>query len=218
MNALDNQPDLTLSFYPYGILLRKTTAGGEQVEYAIDPEQLARVFTQEITFSTGLLTGDMLYMAEKQQTHLLVTYRKPQLTGIFLDGLIDPLRVPLPGLVLMRTAINGRTDKYQLFAVKQRPRQLSAPLYHVPLPNIYSSGTICTGTVAMPRFIRDSASADWQAILGTSFGNHMVQGRCQSAMDDVRKLLQQLHDRKASRFPNSELRPTGSRLQNFLNI
>jgi PRTRC genetic system protein B len=215
--ALSDQPELTLRFYPYGIILQKADDNGAQVEYAIAPENLSRIFTQNHTFTTGLLNDDVLFMIEKSDKQLIATYRKPQITGIFLEGIMGPLRVPLPGLVLIRKVMDGRTSSYYLFAVKQRPRKETAPLYHAPLPNFYSSsGSMCTGSVSMPEPVHNSTAADWEAILGSSFGNHMAGGRCESEPTDVRKLLQRLHDNNAKRFPTTELLKSNQRLQDFL--
>ena len=35
---------------------------------------------------------------------VVAEYRKPQLTGVFLEGSADAVRVPLPGLVLVRVS------------------------------------------------------------------------------------------------------------------
>jgi len=55
--------------------------------------------------------------------------------------------VPLPGLLLIRVTAEDKNPQYGLYAVKKRPPTLNEPLFHAPLPNVFSSGNICWGTV-----------------------------------------------------------------------
>jgi len=116
------------------------------------------------------------------------------------------VRVALPPLLLIRTTTEDRNPQYQVYAVKARPITLDAPLFHAPLPNIFNSGSICWGSV---RRVEDSAlhgnslSADWSALLGSPFGDHVVNGKSRSHPHDIRQQLLDLESRKARVYPKS---------------
>src|SRR5690606_28322681 len=115
-------------------------------------------------------------------------YRKPQKTGLYLEGSETPLRVPLPGLILIRATKEQRHPNYHLFAVKRRPHSLDVALLHAPLPNIYGSGNICWGTVqtvTQTALTGASLAEDWQQLLGSPFGNHSVHGKSNAYRQDI---------------------------------
>jgi PRTRC genetic system protein B len=130
--------------------------------------------------------------------------------GLFLDGSEAALRVPLPGLVLIRTTSDDRSPQYHLFAVKRRPTALTTPLYHAPLPNVFGSGSICWGTVQRPTdaALKDASLVeDWTQLLGSPFGDHAVNGKSQSHPRDIREKWIALEANKARRYPTSDLVP-----------
>lgn len=174
----------------------------------MNPKQVAEMLAAnrpDEVFDTGLISPDTLRVWRKGTKRVVCGYRRPQVTGIWLEGSEEPLRVPLPGLVMIRSVNENRTD-YRILAVKKYPTE-KVKAYIVPLPNVGSMG-VCWGTVSLPD--RDALMAsdlqpDWAQFLGTQFGNHSVQNKCKRYPDDVRKLLSDLHD--TSRFPNDELMP-----------
>ncbi|MBW7880996.1 MAG: hypothetical protein H3C32_17005 [Anaerolineae bacterium] len=216
--ALTEQPSLTLSFYSFGVMLRK--ADGETVtEYPVDPAQVAATLAAKVTFDTGLLGGNTLLVRQDGVQRTIVEYRPPQIAGLFLEGSEAALRVPLPGLILIRTTAEGKTPQYAVYAVKRRPEAHDTPLFHAPLPNVFSSGAICWGTV--PRVdaaaLRDSSlAADWTMLLGSVFGDHAVGGKSKREPRDVRKLLVDLEARKARRYPTGDLIPVKKSLEQVL--
>lgn len=205
--ALQEQPSLTLEFYSYGVLLRKRE-GDAVVEYPVDPQQIALALAAKVTFETGLLTGETLLVRQDGVKRLVVEYRRPQKTGIFIEGSDAPVRVPLPPLLLIRTTSENKNPQYQVYAVKERPTALDAPLFHAPLPNVFSSGSICWGSV---RRVEDTAlqsnslTADWTTLLGSPFGDHAVSGKSKSHPHDIRQKLLELESRKARVYPKSDL-------------
>ena len=207
--ALTEQPSLILSFYSFGVMLRKTD-GELTTEYAVDPAQVALALAAKVTFDTGLLDGNTLLVRQDGIKRTLVEYRPPQKTGVFLDGSDTALRVPLPGLVMIRITADDQAPHYGVFAVKRRPEQLAIPLFQAPLPNVFGSGAICWGTV--PR-VTDAAlhSAslfeDWTMLLGSPFGDHAVGGKSKREPRDIRQLLIDLEAKKARTYPKGDLVP-----------
>ena len=84
-DALQEEPALVLSCYSYGWMLRKQH-GGAISEYPVDPAAIATALAANITFDTGVLDGGTLLVRQAGVTRLVVGYRKPQLTGLFIEG------------------------------------------------------------------------------------------------------------------------------------
>ncbi len=204
---MSEEPSLSLNFYSFGVTLRKRE--GEQIsEYPIDPAQAAVALVARVTFDTGLLAGDTLYIHMEGVSRTIVEYRKPQMTGIFLDDADVPLRVPLPGLLMIRKTSGDRAATYAVYAVKKRPMTLEAALFHAPLPNVFNSAAVCWGTVQRvsdEALSSASLAEDWDQLLGSSFGNHAVSGKSRSHKDDIRQKLIELEAKGAKRYPTSDL-------------
>ncbi|HUN08210.1 MAG TPA: hypothetical protein PLQ56_16510 [Aggregatilineales bacterium] len=217
-SALTERPSLLLAFYSFGVMLHKRD--GERVqEYAVDPAQVALALSARITFDTGLLGGNTLLVRQDGVRKLIVEYRPPGKTGLFLDGSETALRVPLPGLMLIRTTSDDRNPQYHLFAVKRRPAALTMPLYHAPLPNVFGSGSICWGTVQRPTDAAlkgASLAEDWMQLLGSRFGDHAVNGKSQTNPRDIREKLIALEASNARRYPTSDLIPLKRTLADVL--
>ncbi|MBK8027662.1 MAG: hypothetical protein IPK19_41355 [Chloroflexi bacterium] len=216
--ALTEQPSLLLSFYSYGVMLRKTD-GGVTHEYPVDPAQIALALAAKVTFDTGLLGGNTLLVRQDGVKRTVVEYRPPQKTGVFLEGSETALRVPLPGLVMVRTTTDGSAPQYGVFAVKRRPDRLDVPLFHAPIPNVFGSGAICWGTVQR---VSDAAlhatslAEDWRSLLGSPFGDHATSGKSRREPRDIRKLLIDLEARKARTYPTGDLVPIKKTLAQLL--
>ena len=201
--ALCEAPQLVLTFYSYGIMLRKQTESG-YAEYPVDAAQIAQALSAKIHFDTGLMSDDVLLVQREGLRELVISYRKPQKTGIWLEGSSEPLRVPLPGLVLIRTH-TGSSPSYKLFAVKKRPETLDIPLFHAPLPNVFGSGGICWGNVALHVEQGASLAEDWKLLLGSAFGSHSVSGKSKRHKQDVREMLLYLANEKKRTYPKRDL-------------
>ena len=204
---MSEQPSLSLNFYSFGMTLRKRD-GDVVTEYPVSPEQAASALAAKMTFTTGLLGADTLYVWQEGGTQVVAEYRKPQLTGVFLEGSEAALRVPLPGMVLIRVTHHQSRPDYKLYAVKRRPKTLDVPLYHAPVPNVFTSGGICWGSV---RRVSDEAltgvslAAGWSQLLGSSCGSHACSGKSKTHRGDVRKQLVALEAAGKKRYPTSDL-------------
>lgn len=216
--AMTEQPSLILSFYSFGVMLRKTD-GEQTTEYPVDPGQVALALAAKVTFDTGILGGNTLLVRQDGVKKTVVEYRPPQKTGLYFDGSDAPLRVPLPGLLMIRVTADEKAPQYGVFAVKQRPETLDTPLFHAPIPNVFNSGAICWGTV---QWVTDDAlrgatlADDWTMLLGSSFGDHAVGGKSKREPRDIRKLLIDLEAKKARTYPKRDLIPVKKTLAQIL--
>ena len=216
--ALLEQPSLILSFYSFGVMMRKCAADTVS-EFPVDPAQLALALSAKVRFDTGLLSDDTLLVRQEGVKKMVVEYRPPQKTGLYIDGSETALRVPLPGLLLIRVAAEDKQPHYGLYAVKKRPLSLGEPLFHAPLPNVFSSGNICWGTVPQvteSALMGTSLAADWSVLLGSRFNDHGVGGKSKAHPSDIRQLLIALEGRQARAYPKSDLLPVKKTLAQVL--
>lgn len=199
-------PSLTLEFYAHGVIMRTATTA-----YPVDPDRIAKVLSGSIheTFSTGLLDENTLFVWQRGDKKIIISWRKPQMTGLWLEGSEDAIRIPLPGMVMKREYTRGGSVSYSFWAAKRRP-SAKTPLYHCPLPNVHHSGS-CWGSVSRPpEAVLESSNTDldWQNWLGSPFGNHSVSGKSKAYQDDIRQLMLVLHKDKVKRYPVSDLIPS----------
>ena len=177
-------------------------------EYPVSPEQAASALAAKLIFCTGLLSADTLYVWQEGGTQVVAEYRKPQMTGLFLEGDKSVLRVPLPALVLIRTTRHQQRPDYKLYAVKRRPKTRDIQLYRAPLPNVFTGGGICWGTVQRvddDALAGVSLVAGWRQLLGSPFGSHAISGKSRACPQDVREHLRSLHEAGKKRYPTSDL-------------
>lgn len=188
--------------------MRHTTPQGT-TEKIVSPEGLANAMAQRpISWETGILTPNTIHVGSNAGVRTVVEYRPPQRTGIWLDDNPEPLRVPMPGLLLVRKSSGEGHPDYQIFAVKKRPSNLKTKLYVSPLPNTYRNGGICWGNVArLESSVLDDVSlkADWSFLLGSGFNNHSVNGKSVKYSGDIRKLLIELDQQKTEKYPLDDL-------------
>lgn len=198
--------------------MRKTTDDG-MIEHPVSAEDVATALAAKVAFNTGLLTPNTICVLSEGARRAVVEYRPPQKTAIWLEGLEDPLRVPLPGLLMFRVTTASRDPDYRIYAVAERPTSYDTALYHAPLPNIYHTANVCWGTVARPKpdaLAGNDLSADWAQLLDTPFGNHSVDGKCRRYPYDVRKLYLDMEKRNARVYPKREMIPAKRTLGNLL--
>ncbi|MBZ0283460.1 MAG: prokaryotic E2 ligase family D protein [Anaerolineae bacterium] len=198
-----------LRFYSYGIMLEKWD-GNRLTEYPVDPAHVALALSAKVGFDTGLLVENTLLVRYEGVKKTVVEYRPPGKTGLYFEGSETPLRVPLPGMLMIRVTSEDKSPQYQVYAVKQRPDKLDTLLFHVPLPNVFTSGSICWGSVpvASETALKGSSLVeDWAVFLGSRFGDHGCNGKSKSHPQDIRQKLIQLEQRKARIYPKSDLIP-----------
>jgi hypothetical protein len=215
--ATQVQPRVTLLVYDHAVILRKETGNGGMAEYPVDPSQIAQALAAKATFSTGFLSRNTLFVGESGLRRKVIEYRPAQLTGIWLEGAENPLRVPLPPLVMVRTTIGDQNAQYQVYAVRGRPASGRVRLYVAPLPHV--SGGVCWGSVAKPgaeALSGISLAEDWRQFLGSRFGNHTVQGKSKTRDKDIRQMYYDLVGKDA--YPLHDLIPANRKLDDLMKV
>jgi len=213
-------PVLSLDFYSFGAILRRTTEEGT-TEYPVDPEQIALALATRVRFETGLLGSNTLYVSMEGVARTVAEYRQPQRTRLHIEGTTKPFNVPLPGLIFVRQTNGEYSVNYAIYAVKHRPTSFDEPLYAAPLPNVYDSGSICWGSVrqaSKEALASTSLEEDWALLLGTPFNNHSVHGRSKSHPRDIREKYADMEKRRSRVYPISDLIPTKRTLGSLLGV
>jgi E2/UBC family protein D len=202
------KPICVLTVYNHAVILRKAAEhGGGYVEYPVDPSDIAEAIAAKAAISTGLLTSNTLWVGQSGTDRTVIEYRPPQVTGLWLEGSEEAVRIPLPPLVLVRHTRGNQNPTYELYAVLERPQSEKDLLYVAPLPHV-SSG-VCWGTVQRPSesaLRGNSLEEDWRNFLGSKFGNHTVENKSKRQPKDIRKLYFELHGR-ADTYPIDDLIP-----------
>lgn len=182
-------PKLTLSFHDFGVIMTKGN-----VSYPVDPQEVQRILQakgEAEAFSTGLIPRDTIYMYRKGRTSILIGYRPPTFTGLWLERQNarsdnpEVVRLMLPGLVMKRKQ-TGKSFSHSVWAVKEYPSP-QTQLYYAPLPNI-GHGGVCWGTVSLESVSENDLSEDWKILLGSVMNNHSI-GNKSKAFEDVRDKL-----------------------------
>lgn len=213
---------LEVLFYPYGIVLRHNTEAGA-TERIISPESLAEALAAEqkpLAWTTGMLAQNTVFVGAVGDVSIVAEYRKPQKTGLYFDGSEEPVRVPMPGLILIRRIQGKNLPTYRIFAVKRRPSNIKTKLMNVPLPNVGQDG-VCWGTVPHLDPTKRHAvdlTEDWKLFLGSRFGDHSVAGKSKAFKDDIRKQLLKLDREQAKTYPTDDLVETTTSLKALLSV
>jgi hypothetical protein len=110
-------------------------------------------------------------------------------------------------------------DSCYVWATNFKIFNAEAPIYHVPLPNIYGDDRICMGNEnsfsSQLEGIEKLAEA-WQVFMNAPFSNHLVNGKSTSHPEDIRLKLWQLQ--KSNRYPIADLVQCGSSVKVAINM
>ncbi|MFN4967432.1 MAG: hypothetical protein ACK5HI_08865, partial [Pseudanabaena sp.] len=118
------------------------------------------------------------------------------------------------GMVLMLCG-----DTCYIWATKQKTFAANAPIYHVPLPNIYGDGRICMGVENnLSNYAEgiDRLAKAWEMFMTAPFNNHLANGKSHSHPEDIREKLIQLQN--SNRYPINDLVPHDSSVQVAINM
>ena len=204
LQSILGQPRVTLTIYEQAAILT-LNRDGEITEYAVNPADVSGALSQKLSIDTGFIPPDVVWIQRSANYRTIISYRPPQLTGIWLDGISYALHVPLPGLLMTHSTPGTFT---RIFALASAPSP-DTPLYRAPLPNIGGDGgAVCWGTVAVPEPPRDNPNdlgAIWTQLLGSPFVAHTVPEKSKRYPKDVRELLVSLHETNAAEYPLDDL-------------
>lgn len=219
--ALAEEPQMILAFYTFGVTMRRRDRDtGAVTEYAVSPDSLAAALATTITLDTGMLAPSTLRVIARGPMRVVIEYREAQRTALWLEGSDNPVRIPLPGLILIRVTREDDQPQYRIYACPKRPMTDQARLFHAPLPNTSPIG-ICWGTVervSAEALVGNSLAEDWAQLLGSRFGSHAASGKSKSFPTDIRQMYLSLEKRKARVYPARDLIPTGHSLSDVLGV
>jgi PRTRC genetic system protein B len=194
-------PRLRLDFYDEAILMSRYSQTAGQLctsTHAISAAHLTAACAN-LRAGSGLLPRDTLFWQQTAQTTTLGIYVPGQRGPVHLKE--ESLQVPLPPLVFV-----GQGNQYSVYAVKQRPKDGQARLYHAPCPNVGKNGRICPGNTSFPHCGPETIGDALELFIsGSRFNQHEAAGKCHSFPDDVGNLWRHLAAHDKRRFPLSQL-------------
>lgn len=195
------QPLIQINCYPDITTLTRLEAPDRLCTYRIQLEDLA-LHLNHIQLHSGFLPSNVLAWGIEQQDERVVWYvpRGRYEIQIKQNGAVTALRIPLPAAILV-----GKGTTYHVFAVKRKPKTVTANLYHFPAPNVSDRGNICHGSATFPSASIANMPTAWQTFVQSAFSPHWVTQCCKSEPQNVIRLWQKLHDAQAKRFPKREL-------------
>ena len=200
-----------LYFLPGQYLFKRFEEGRETTK-ALSSEQIAFAFRDYRT-DTGWIIRRVVRCREEPEGNYILSIEPAGQRTIFVEtesGKVAEITTPLPTLILF-----GHKNEFYLWAAKGRKISLNTKLALAPLPNIGGnlSGKICFGSNEVPEAKVENLDTIWNLIFNTPFNGDHSTKKCVSAPDDVRKLLLNLAERQARRFPLSELIETNATIE-----
>ena len=204
-NLLQSPPDaLGALFFLPGQYLFKRFEEGRETTKALSSEQISRAF-RDYRVDSGWITRKILRYREEPEGNFILSVEPAGQRAIFVEsegGEVAEIAIPLPALILL-----GHRNDFYLWATKSKTVNPKSKLFAAPLPNIggNSSGKICFGKTEVPEAKVETLDEIWKLIFQTPFNRDHSADKCQSAREDVRRLLFALAKKNAKRFPNSEL-------------
>lgn len=192
-----------LFFLPGQYLFKRFENGCETVK-ALSSAQISRAF-REIQIDTGWLTRRVLRYKEDPAGNYFLSFEPARVRPIWVetkDGEIKEINVPLPTLILM-----GKKSEYFLWAAKTGNPTAQTMLCVAPLPNTGGNwqGKICFGGNEVPAASSNTMDAVWNLVFSAPFNSHNADNKCHSHAENVCSLLFDLAEKKAGKFPASEL-------------
>jgi len=168
-----------------------TNEAGGLVERFISAAQVRQAFTGLPVESGWLPPGIMRYgngtLGEWAIAFIPPKVHELEITREIATSEVDRIRVPLPGLVWF-----GLSTTYFIWAVKTPQLEPYQEIYRVPLPNTYADGSICWGLVKPERMTAATIFKAYDLFMGTTFNNHLANGKSRQHREDVRVKLRDL--------------------------
>ncbi|AFY91207.1 hypothetical protein [Chroococcidiopsis thermalis] len=173
------------------------------VEYKpISPEAVAAAFSTP-AIDSGWLSNHTVRWGKSKNGEWILLYLPPQKYNILLQNVNNQslqLAVPLPALLFVGI---GRT--YYIWAMKGSSFDPAGNLYAAPLPNVMGEGSICFGNNLVPQCSSQNITEIWDLFWSSPFNSDAVSHKSTQFPEDIRNQLMLLHDKKAKRYPASDL-------------
>jgi len=200
-------PQLRLDVYPTTLLLSRWQEDGRCATYPVSAHDLVATCSG-LGLSSGLLPANTLFYQQQAGQVRLAVYVPPRRWRVQTEA--RGYLLPMPALFFL-----GSGHSYRLFALKGRPNDEQAPLYHAPCPNVYLDGTVCAGETPFPVCSPTTIAEALTLVMERSlFNGDLSSGKCRSYPDDARQLWAVLDGQK--RFPLRELMPANRTLAALL--
>lgn len=179
---------------------------GDSTTYKfLSPSALREAFVGE-PIDSGFLPANTTRWGVNARGEYIVQFYPPQKYSVTLTNTDNSnlivVTIPLPGLVFL-----GCDHSYWLWAIKEDRILTDSQLFHAPLPNISTTGSICFGSVAAAKCSALGISQAWDVFWRSPFNGDSVQNKSQQAPRDVRSQLLKLHNKKSRKYPLSDLVP-----------
>lgn len=179
-----------IDLFTEAIYLTRYGANGPTSCHEIAPIDLASAFFGT-AIASPLLPPNCINWARVDGRDRFVLYLPPTRREVIIlesDGERTLLELPFPGLVWV-----GHGHRYHLWAVKQRPSQMSERLFAAPFPNIDGAkGTVCWGNAKKVSARADTIHDALTTFLKSDFNNHWINACSQKFPEDVRDLWREL--------------------------
>jgi PRTRC genetic system protein B len=202
-------PLVRLDFYDSAVILSRYHEGAPPAvtAYPVSMTDVAAACAQ-LAVSTGLLPPETLFWRSQGNVVSLAVFvpARPWLVQAGEERLL----VPLPAFIF-----SGRERQYSVYAVKERPVDGRALLYHFPAPNVHSDGRICAGSAPFPDCRPESIYDALRLFLeGSRFNNDLSTNKCRAFPNNVGELWRKLDGKR--KFPLKELVPMQQQLRELL--
>lgn len=210
--------EAALYFLPGQYVLQYSASGCQAVKF-LGPKAVAAAFSKEAVDS-GWLPPGTIRAGVSNAGHYLITFHPPAVREIFVEWgngsrrKIATWRVALPALV-----VAGIRSAYYVWAVSNFAGTVHPDLKiaRAPFPNLNNLGLVCFGANPHLQVQNGGFARTLETFWAAPFSDHQTNGKCSSEPADVRKLLKQLHDQKATEFPAGELQPMGATLDSAVD-
>lgn len=199
--AFDNVPRLQLTFTDETIWMTKyDTRGSPTATYPVTARKIANSI-HDFGASTGLLAPDTLWWTSNEGPTEIAIWLPPVRRNINIQVGKNVHKIILPPLGFI---FIGQGKGYRIFTALSRPTKPAEQLYQVPLPNVYSTGSICAGNVPFPKCSATTIGEAARLFFESYFNQHVDDGRIKGE-EPLLKQLQGLSGKR--RFPTDRLIP-----------
>jgi hypothetical protein len=202
-------PLVRLDFYDSAVILSRYQQGDPPAvtAYPVSMTDIAAACAQ-LSVATGLLPPETLFWRSQGNVVSLAVF-VPARPWLVQAG-DERLLVPLPPFIF-----SGRERQYSVYAVKERPVDGRALLYHFPAPNVNSSGLICAGNAPFPECRPETIYDALRLFLeGSRFNNDLSANKCRAFPKNVGELWRKLDGKR--KFPLKQLAPMQRQLRELL--
>ena len=192
---------MQMEVYDETLLLRGFGGDSNWVR-TVSADEIARVFTEHLGFSSGLLPRETLWWNQGETGQVVALWRPPKVWPVALqrEAFKAParLRLPMPGLVFVCSP--GRAP--WVYAALSRPVEPEQELFRAPVFNVFSDGRACPGSHTFPEEVERIPESFFQSFFSLT-GD--TTDRSRKHPDNLQSLWEELDGK--SKYPLQDLVP-----------